>query len=262
MIVKPWRCRENENRTPLFFFSRGISSQPHPAPSFLTSSPLLSPPSANLSSSPTRRAKRGERTCPISPPLFISGSPAPTEGTYYICEGADVEFIGCCTSDPCADGGGICPWGDLRTSSFVQSKNEVIPSQNCDDSRGANIWYTCAYTNPPFFGCCDIYPCTTESGCPRSKILPSMLSPVEETRLLLLAPGKPKISGSVTSDANTSTPTSTPTSSVNRQSSAGAAWRTLSPGEVAGITVGVALLALIVLGLLLKAWWIPRRKNR
>lgn len=220
---------------------------------------LCKPAIINHPPSEERRKKMSNFTSIVE----YFGFTCPVGGDFYICEDAINWFIGCCTSDPCADDTGICPDGNLHAASFDRSKNEVIPSQNCDDSRGANVWYTCAYTNPPFFGCCDVYPCTIESGCSRSNVLPSVLSFVKETRLLLLAPGKPEISSSVASDANTSTPTfsSTPTSSA-RQSSPGAGWRALSPGEVVGVTVGVVLLALIFLGLLLKAWWTPQRRIR
>ncbi|KAJ3454571.1 hypothetical protein MRS44_013171 [Fusarium solani] len=111
---------------------------------------------------------------------------------------------GCCTSDPCGPGNGTCPDGSLRASSFNADAYEDLPTQDCDDARGTDIWYSCKFNNPPFMGCCAENACAN-GGCSRSRLVPAKLSENENHRLGFLEPDS---SGSTSTAASTSSSTS------------------------------------------------------
>ncbi|UPK96981.1 hypothetical protein LCI18_007916 [Fusarium solani-melongenae] len=70
----------------------------------------------------------------------------PSGGRFYICENAGQEFMGCCTSDPCAKGKGVCPDKDLRATTFDQEHYMDIPTQSCGSIEGVGSYYTCTRT--------------------------------------------------------------------------------------------------------------------
>ncbi|KAF4454172.1 hypothetical protein FALBO_15865, partial [Fusarium albosuccineum] len=82
------------------------------------------------------------------------GLGCPNGGKVCICEGARSEFIGCCLSDPCADGSGTCPEKHIRQTTFSEDKYAYVPIQDCDSAEGKDNWYTCEFNKPPFLGCC------------------------------------------------------------------------------------------------------------
>ncbi|KAK7429818.1 hypothetical protein QQZ08_003663 [Neonectria magnoliae] len=175
----------------------------------------------------------------------------PDGGTYYICEHSDNEFIGCCTSHPCADGSGICPGGHLRASSFDADTYNDMETQSCDDTRGRSVWYACQNNDPPFIGCCDESPCG--DGCPKGKLLPAVLSPLNKNRQAFLDP-----EGNASTKTATATSTASSTSSAASDDSGG-----LSTGAIAGIAAGAAAVGLILLGLLIwRCWWHPRKQKQ
>ncbi|KAK7229408.1 hypothetical protein V2G26_001578 [Clonostachys chloroleuca] len=49
------------------------------------------------------------------------GFGCPSGGHVHICEGAKVEFIGCCASDSYTGGEGVCPDDHLRPMSLLVS---------------------------------------------------------------------------------------------------------------------------------------------
>ncbi|ROW11344.1 hypothetical protein VMCG_01044 [Cytospora schulzeri] len=51
-------------------------------------------------------------------PIDTLGLSCPNGGEFYVCQNSEIQFLGCCASDPCADGSGSCPKSDLRYSSF------------------------------------------------------------------------------------------------------------------------------------------------
>ena len=166
------------------------------------------------------------------------GLRCPESATLYICEGGDNEFIGCCTSDPCRDGSGICPDGNLRTASFNPDRYNDLKKQSCDDSRGADVWYSCSRSEPPFMGCCDINPCS--SGCSRDHLLPAVLSKNETNRHFFLEPESAASS-----------------SAVSEEDDGG-----LGAGAIAGIAVGCTAFGIILISFLvcLSLRW--RRKQK
>lgn len=172
-------------------------------------------------------------------------------GKYYICEDSDTQFMGCCTSDPCGSNNGTCPDGDLRAASFNADMYDELPTQDCDDSRGTAIYYTCKFNSPPFMGCCSQNACAN-SGCSRSRLIPSKLSPVEKNRLNFLEPSG---SSETATSTSTSTSTSSSTAEPSKDDDGG-----LGTGAIAGIAVGAAVVGILVVAFLLwKCWWKPRK---
>lgn len=200
-------------------------------------------------------------------PQEYFGLSCPGNGKFYICEGAEAEFIGCCTSDPCADGKGTCPDEDLWGASFNAAAYEDLATQDCDDPRGTEIWYTCKFTNPPFMGCCSENPCAG-NGCARSKVVPAMLSPNERNRELFLAPAGNSSTRTVESSTDLSSKTASSTSSGTGSPSASSTGEPeddggLSSGAVAGISIAATLGALVIIGFLIwKFWLVPRRRKQ
>ncbi|KAF7552236.1 hypothetical protein G7Z17_g4450 [Cylindrodendrum hubeiense] len=182
------------------------------------------------------------------------GLDCPDGGDFYICEKMDNEFIGCCTSNPCADNSGLCPKGHLRSASFDVDKFDDLQNQSCDDSRQSSVWYICENNRPPFMGCCDISPCA--DGCPRSSLLPAILSPLKANRQSFLNPEAYASSKATSSAASSATSTASATSSPGDSGG-------LSTGAVAGIAAGSAAFGAFLLGLLIwKCWCIPRQRRR
>ncbi|KAH7133775.1 hypothetical protein EDB81DRAFT_805092 [Dactylonectria macrodidyma] len=186
------------------------------------------------------------------------------EGDFYVCEGADNEFIGCCTSDPCADGGGICPDGDLRTATFDVDKFDQMKKQSCDDSRASTVWYTCQGLDPPFLGCCDVSPCS--EGCTRENLLPAVLSSKSANRKAFLDPENVYSTTIVSSSTAASTRSATSSASASASASNSADSSDsggLSHGAVAGIAAASAAVGVFLIMLLLwKCWWLPRHRKQ
>ncbi|CAJ0550566.1 Ff.00g104960.m01.CDS01 [Fusarium sp. VM40] len=192
-----------------------------------------------------------------------------TGGRFYICEDDDTQFIGCCLSDPCGRNNGTCPDGDLRATTFASDTYADLPAQDCDNSQGVDNWYTCAYTTPPFLGCCSQNACG--SGCPRNRLVPAKLSKNENNRLNFL---NPRESGSTTSSTASETASATASSTTTAASGTSATASStsaveagddggLGTGAVAGIAVGAAVGGLIILILLFWLfWWKPREKKK
>ncbi|KAL6915849.1 hypothetical protein ACHAPO_005306 [Fusarium lateritium] len=174
-------------------------------------------------------------------------------GQFYICEDDDTQFVGCCVNDPCGKNNGTCPDGDLRATTFDSDSYSDLPSQDCDNSQGVDNWYTCAFTNPPFLGCCSQNACA--SGCPRDRLVPAKLSEIENNRLDFLHPRSEKTTSSA---SETASATASSTSAANADDDEG-----LSTGATAGIAVGASVGGLFVLAMLAWLFWLrPRQKKK
>ncbi|KAF4341157.1 hypothetical protein FBEOM_5027 [Fusarium beomiforme] len=191
------------------------------------------------------------------------GLSCPAGGRFYVCEDDDTQFIGCCVNDPCGRNNGTCPDGDLRVTTFDSDAYIKIPQQDCDNSQGVDNWYTCAYTDPPFLGCCSQNACN--SGCPRSRLVPAKLSKIERNRLDFLDPSNDESSATSSASSTVSQTTSeTASETASSTSTAGAnESEGLGAGAIVGIAVGASvggLIAIILVAWLL--WWRPRQKKK
>jgi hypothetical protein len=174
-------------------------------------------------------------------------------GKFYICEDAGTQFIGCCTSDPCGPGNGTCPDGSLRASSFNADAYEDLPTQDCDDARGTDIWYSCKFNNPPFMGCCAENACAN-GGCSRSRLVPAKLSENENHRLGFLEPDS---SGSTSTAASTSSSTSSSSPKGSENDDGG-----LGTGVIPGVAAGATVVGLLLLAFLIRKFWWQSRKRK
>ncbi|OTB06774.1 hypothetical protein M426DRAFT_318485 [Hypoxylon sp. CI-4A] len=168
------------------------------------------------------------------------GLSCPSRGKFYVCDTAKIQFLGCCTVDPCADGSGICPQSALAPSSFSSDHYDSISVQNCAAPHNASNWYTCK-SSQPFMGCCNSNPCQND-GCPTSDLLAATLSDDADAAQVFL------------SSSSTPSPTSTPDSSSGYS---------LPLGAILGIALGGAALVAIVLAIVAyRCGWIARNKRR
>ncbi|KAK2000811.1 hypothetical protein LX36DRAFT_653971 [Colletotrichum falcatum] len=172
------------------------------------------------------------------------GLSCPRGGDFYVCEGNRTEFLGCCASNPCADGSGKCPTKDLRISSFNPDKYANIPPQGCDDPRPASqLFYTCV-NSISFIGCCAKNPCQEPDGlCPSDHLIATTLSSDAANRTIF-AP----------ESSSSSSPSSTPAPDA---SSGGG----LATGAIAGIAVGAAVLVAVVVAVVWRCGWHARKRN-
>lgn len=148
-------------------------------------------------------------------------------GSFYVCEDKPIRFVGCCTIDPCKTDDGNCPDDELVGTSFDALSYSQLQKQDCLSDDPDIEWYTCAYNDPPFMGCCARNPCA-EGSCPRADLSQAILNEDPDLASVFLPEG---------------------------YFSSG-----LSTGAKAGIAVGSVIggLAIIAAG----AWWYRRRKNR
>ncbi|CAH0024989.1 unnamed protein product [Clonostachys rhizophaga] len=142
-------------------------------------------------------------------------------GSFYVCEGKEVEFIGCCTVDPCKTSNGNCPRESLRNTTYSVTAHDLIPPQLCVSSDANDQWWTCGFVKPPFMGCCGINVCQNE-GCPADKLTSAKLNPDFE---------KSKIFRTEDSNSNK-----------------------LSKGAIAGIVVGAVVGGILIIALLFFFW--------
>ena len=158
------------------------------------------------------------------------GLSCPNGGNFYICENNATEFIGCCTTNPCTpESNGECLKANLRAASFLADKYADLPRQDCDDADSIKIWYTCAYTHPPFLGCCASNPCAAGL-CTSTDLRPAKLSGDAEFKAQFLHPA-----GLVTSTTS------------------------LSAGAIGGICAAAAVVLIMIVGIII---WYARRKRQ
>ncbi|CAH0045185.1 unnamed protein product [Clonostachys solani] len=151
-------------------------------------------------------------------------------GSFYVCQDKPVQFIGCCTLDPCKTDDGNCPTENLRNTTFNKLYYSQFKAQSCLSNAPQDIFYTCANNDPPFMGCCAQNPCQS-NGCAAANLSSAVLSKNKEN------------------------------ASVFLPAEAGTNSRALSPGATAGIAIGavVCSLVMIVLGLM---WFRGRAKAK
>lgn len=189
-------------------------------------------------------------------PIAELGLACPSGGNFYICQGNSTQFIGCCTTDPCAGGAGSCPQANLESATFNKLDYQGIAAQSCINTKAA--WYLCSTLSTPFMGCCSSNACTNTAGCPQSDLVAAMLGNSTQARVFLTTKAS-VASTSRTATSSTSAPSMTsaaPTTTTAATTATTALPATgtavsespqtgLSTGAKAGIGIGaVALIAL------------------
>ncbi|KAJ3531751.1 hypothetical protein NM208_g8741 [Fusarium decemcellulare] len=174
------------------------------------------------------------------------GLACPDGGKVYICEDAKVEFFGCCTSDPCADGKGTCPKGHLRQLALNMAKYDDLLPQSCDDPAAEKKWYTCKFNKPPYAGCCNTNPCK-EGKCPRNMTVPAALTNNLAERLWFLNPPVESQVWNTTISADGKDSTGTLESFADHATSSDSKGSIGYPA-VAGICIAAMVAALLCLG--------------
>jgi hypothetical protein len=163
----------------------------------------------------------------------------PLGGSFYVCTNSPIEFVGCCTIDPCTTpAGGKCPTANLRAASFNGSTSASLPPQDCDDDRGTSLWSTCANNSPSFVGCCASNPCG-QGLCAQADLVPAKLSSVQAFRIPLL---------SGLDASSTSSSSVVRTASAVAESSAQTA-NAISLAATIGVAVGGSLLFIMLVSL-------------
>ncbi|KAK7536606.1 hypothetical protein IWX49DRAFT_256603 [Phyllosticta citricarpa] len=166
------------------------------------------------------------------------GFDCPDGGEWYSC-GSGTKFVGCCTKDPCNDVG--CGDGTLKKATFDSAKYGEFPDLSCNTGK----FYTCNFTTPPFWGCCQESACGNDTGCPQAELAAAFLP----NNAALASPYSPTGGPSTTA---TSTSTSNPSSGDNSHDT----------GTVIGAAVGGALAGCLILGLAIFFCLRRRRKTR
>ncbi|KUI54698.1 hypothetical protein VP1G_02124 [Cytospora mali] len=172
------------------------------------------------------------------------GLNCPDGGSFYICQGAGTQFLGCCTMDPCASGTGYCPQDSLRYSAYNKDSYVSIPEENCASPHNSSSWYTCANASPPFMGCCASNPCN--EGCSQDDLLAARIGD---------DPAHASVFLTATATSTSSGTTSTSAASGDDGSTS------LSTGAIVGVAIGSALTALIA-AILLFFWYKRREANK
>lgn len=181
------------------------------------------------------------------------GLTCPRGGDFYICDKTEVQFIGCCTIDPCANDG-VCPQDKLVLSSFTKAKYSDLPPQSCANTTDTDeeaLWYTCAFTNPPFLGCCSTNACG-DSVCPTANLAPAILSGNSTHRDGFLNPQG--FDDAATQSMLVVKPSSTALGNLEGVTDSEDA--TLGAGAVAGICVAAITVILLLVGLLWRLWYV------
>ncbi|CAH0023529.1 unnamed protein product [Clonostachys rhizophaga] len=147
-------------------------------------------------------------------------------GSFYVCNSKSVQFVGCCTLDPCKTSDGNCPDQNLRNTTFQAYSYNQIKPQKCVSEDPEVQWFACAASKPPFMGCCSANPCQL-GGCPADKLYAAKLNDNPELARPFLT---------------------------------GVPHEELSTAATAGVAVGVTLFAMLVIGLTI--WWAKRKTKR
>lgn len=178
------------------------------------------------------------------------GFSCPKGGRFYICENGEEEFMGCCASDPCAKGKGVCPNKDLYVATFSRDTYAELPMQDCRIAGGSKSFYACAFIDPPFIGCCDQNACA--SGCPRASLVPMVLSEDSVNRYSLIYPGS---LGEGLNATTVSIPRPSLTSALESSKDQGSDQNQAKHSMGAGAVAGICLAAVVAVLLLLGAFW-------
>ncbi|PHH59623.1 hypothetical protein CDD81_2808 [Ophiocordyceps australis] len=178
------------------------------------------------------------------------GAACPPNSDFYICADRPSRFLGCCGIDPCRLADGNCPAERLAMATFNASAYHLIPAQACIDP--ASKWYTCAYTTPPFMGCCVENACG--KGCAVEMLRAASLSTrAEAAGIFTLGWGGEPSTPTLRPSAPTLRPSAQATPINNGTSNQDEDGR-IRHGVVAGIVTGSVIGGIALFAVLL-FWW-------
>lgn len=180
--------------------------------------------------------------------------------SHFYSGNTTAAFLGCCTVDPATTSDGLCPDDSLRAATFNPTAYASIPKQECAGKDSSAQWYVCAYTKPPFMGCCAASAC--EKGCAQADLRPAKLSSnIEDANVFLGS----SVSSSATSFSTTPTASSSATTATTSTASPSSTMvpsnggtRGMQPGAVAGLAIGTAAGVSIIAMLI---FWLVRRRR-
>ncbi|KAL2114279.1 hypothetical protein VUR80DRAFT_9501 [Thermomyces stellatus] len=141
------------------------------------------------------------------------GLKCPQKGTLYVCSNAQVPFVGCCTTDPCGEDGGICSDTNLLAATFDPEEPPQEFSHECLDG----AWYSCHDLETAFIGCCARDAC--QARCPVKDLRAAVLT--EDNDLIF----------QMASAESTEDSTSAKSTATAQATSTGEAANTLSQSE-------------------------------
>ncbi|KAL6712470.1 hypothetical protein ACN47E_000347 [Coniothyrium glycines] len=98
----------------------------------------------------------------------------PLGGQWYACSSGS-NFVGCCTTDPCANG---CVQGNLRAAGYNISHHGEWPDASCGS---ASDFFTCS-AGDSFWGCCKTNACaaTPPATCTQGDLVPAFMERPEQ----------------------------------------------------------------------------------
>ncbi|KAJ4165446.1 hypothetical protein LMH87_007079 [Akanthomyces muscarius] len=174
--------------------------------------------------------------------------------SHFYSGNTTAAFLGCCTVDPATNSDGLCPDDSLRAATFNPTAYSSIPKQQCAAKDRSALWYVCAYTEPPFMGCCAVSAC--EKGCAQADLRPAKLSSDIEDANVFLGPSvstsaAPPSSSSSATATSTASPSSTPVPSNGEHQG-------MQPAAVAGLAIGTAAVVSMIAILI---FWLVRRRR-
>jgi hypothetical protein len=163
------------------------------------------------------------------------------DAEFYIC-GRDSTnpggtFLGCCTTDPCANN--TCPEGNLRTAGFNASQYNYIMPQKCADDNAA--WWTCAWGST-YMGCCESNACQGDGRCSDSESVDVLMSDERQFQLAFFQQPDPTTASTA---SNTATGTPSETSDNDGDEGGGGGNNNTAVHAAVGAVCGVVGLLLI-----------------
>ncbi|VUC22401.1 unnamed protein product [Clonostachys rosea] len=181
----------------------------------------------------------------------------PYGGNPYICEGAYYEFVGCCKHDPCANNGGYCEAGNTTTANSTLIERGIYLPFICRNTDYAaeltNTWpyHVVGLPNGKNLSCVG----STDTGFTDARCLP----PDRELREQIMSLGSPN--GTNITEEFKPTP-SLDSGIINAsQPRSGQTWSPLLKDDIVGLSIGITVFTLVLLGLLGRYFWMSESKK-
>ncbi|CAH0025480.1 unnamed protein product [Clonostachys rhizophaga] len=182
----------------------------------------------------------------------------PYGGKPYICEGAYYEFVGCCKYDPCAGNDGFCTAANTTTAnSTLEERLGIRLSFICRNTDYAakltNTWPYHVVYNP------DGKNLSCIGSTPRENTDARCLPPDLNLREAIMSLGSPN--GTNITEEPEPTPSLAFGVTDTPDTRSGQTWTPLMKNDIVGLSIGITVFALILLGLLGRYFWISESKK-